>query len=213
MKKYIIGAVLSTSLLLSACSIGTSTQEQLTDDLAKVYEKEKGYRDAQEQIAELEKKEQSTFNSVMELTQEDKEEVASKVTELKTSLTERLALLEKENESIQGALSSLSSIDKLIEDAKEEGEKKTLVSLKEAMEARYEAYEVVYDEYQKLSTLQTELYDMLPNEKTEQVQLQEQVVNVNKQNDVVQSSINAFNETTKKVNETKTAVFDTLNEE
>jgi len=212
MRKYVIGAVLSTSILLSGCSIGTSTQEHLTDNLAIVYEEEQGYRDAQERIAELEKKEQSTFNEVMELTQEDKEAVASKVTELKTSLTERLALLEKENESIQGALSSLSSFDKLIEDAKED-EKKTLVSLKQSMEARYEAYEVVYDEYQKLSTLQTELYDMLPNEKTEQVQLQEQVVSVNNQNELVQSAINAFNETTKEVNETKTTVFDTFNEE
>lgn len=213
MKKYVIGTVLSTSILLSACSIGTSTQEQLTDNLAKVYEEEKGYRDAQEQLAELEKKEQSMFNSVMELTQEDQEAVAGKVTELNASVSDRLALLEKENESISAAQSTLSSFDQLIEDEKEEEEKESLASLKESMESRYEAYGTVYDEYQNLTALQTELYEMLPNEETEQVQLQEQVAKVNEQNDIVQSAINAFNESTQKVNETKTSVFDNFKEE
>ncbi|HSO58214.1 MAG TPA: YkyA family protein [Paenisporosarcina sp.] len=54
---------------------------------------------------------------------------------------------------------------------------------------------------------------MLADENTEQAQLQEQVDKVNKQNDVVQSAINAFNDATKKVNETKSSVYDSLDEE
>jgi len=213
MKKIVIGTILSTSLWLSACSLGTSAQDQLTNNLTKVYEEEQGYRDAQKEMPELEKKEQSTFNAVMEMTQEQKEEVAAKATELNASVQDRLELLEKENESIQAAFSSMSSFDGLIEDTKEKDVKKSLTSLKDSMEERYEAHEVVYDEYQNLTSLQTELYNMLPEEETEQAHLQEQVAKVNAQNELVQSAIDAFNEATKKVNETKKSVYDLLNEE
>lgn len=213
MKKIVIGTFLSTSLLLSACSIGAPNDEMLSETLAKVYEQEQGYRDAQEKLAELEKKEQSTFNETMKLTQEQKAEVTLKVEELKASLSERLTLLKEENESMKNAQESLSSFEAIVDDTKDEEVKTALNNLKSLLETRYEAHEVVSSEYQKLTDLQIELYDMLADEKTEQAQLQEQVLNVNKQNDVVQSAINAFNEATKEVNATKSSVNDSLVEE
>jgi chromosome segregation ATPase len=214
MKKIVIGTFLSTSLLLSACSMGaSSSEEKLSASLEKVYEEEQGYRDAQQQLAELEKKEQSTFNAAMELTQQQKDDVALKVEELKASLTERLTLLKEENESIGKAQDSLTSFEGLVEDTKDEAVKTSLLDLKTSIEDRYEAHEVVSNEYQKLTDLQITLYDMLEDEETEQAQLQEQVILVNKQNDVVQSAINAFNEATKKLNEMKSSVYDSLDEE
>jgi len=206
MKKIVIGTFLSTTLILSACSIGASNDEKLSDTLAKVYEEEQGYRDAQQKLAELEKKEQSTFNEVMKLTQEQKDDVTLKVEELKASLSERLTLLKEENESIDNAQESLTSFEEIVEDAKKEEVKSSLTDLKTLLESRYEAHEVVSSEYQKLTDLQSTLYEMLADENTEQAQLQEQVDKVNKQNDVVQSSINAFNDETKKLNETKSSV-------
>lgn len=214
MKKIVIGTFLSTSILLSACSMGaSSSEEKLSASLEKVYEEEQGYRDAQQQLAELEKKEQSTFNAAMELTQQQKDDVALKVEELKASLTERLTLLNEENESIGKAQDSLTSFEDLVEDTKDEAVKTSLLDLKISIEERYEAHEVVSNEYQKLTDLQITLYDMLEDEETEQAQLQEQVILVNKQNDVVQSAINAFNESTKKLNEMKSSVYDSLDEE
>jgi chromosome segregation ATPase len=214
MKKIVIGTFLSTSLLLSACSMGaSSSEEKLSASLEKVYEEEQGYRDAQQQLAELEKKEQSTFNAAMELTQQQKDEVSLKVEELKASLTERLTLLKEENESIGKAQDSLTLFEGLVEDTKDEAVKTSLLDLKTSIEERYEAHEVVSNEYQKLTDLQITLYDMLEDEETEQEQLQEQVILVNKQNDVVQSAINAFNEATKKLNEMKSSVYDSLDEE
>lgn len=213
MKKIVIGTFLSTSLLLSACSMGASSEEELSTTLEKVYETEQGYRDAQQKLAELEKKEQSTFNAAMELTQEQKDEVALKVEELKASLSERLTLLKEENESIGKAQDSLASFESLVEDAKDDTVKTSLIDLKTSIEARYEAHEVVSNEYQKLTDLQIKLYDMLADEETEQAHLQEQVKLVNKQNDVVQDAINAFNEATKKLNEMKSSVYDSLDEE
>ncbi|MCZ8536456.1 YkyA family protein [Paenisporosarcina quisquiliarum] len=213
MKKIVIGTVLSTSLLLSACSIGTSAEQQLSDSLTKVYEEEQGYRDAQAKLAELEKKEQLTFNQTMELTQQQKEEVSVKVEELKSSLSERLTLLKEENDSIEKAQESLSSLDKIVEEAKDDHIKSSVSDLQEAMDARYEAHDQVSAEYQKLTDLQSTLYEMLTNEETQQAELQEQVVKVNEQNEVVQSAINAFNNATKELNEKKESVYDSLQEE
>lgn len=214
MKKIVIGTFLSTSILLSACSMGaSSSEEKLSASLEKVYEEEQGYRDAQQQLAELEKKEQSTFNAAMELTQQQKDDVALKVEELKASLTERLTLLNEENESIGKAQDSLTTFEGLVEDTKDEAVKTSLLNLKTSIEDRYEAHEVVSNEYQKLTDLQITLYDMLEDEETEQEQLQQQVILVNKQNDVVQSAINEFNEATKKLNEMKSSAYDSLDEE
>ncbi|MGB3260968.1 YkyA family protein [Paenisporosarcina sp.] len=213
MKKIVIGTVLSTSLLLSACSIGTSAEQQLSDSLTKVYEEEQGYRDAQAKLAELEKKEQLTFNQTMELTQEQKEEVSVKVEELKSSLSERLTLLKEENDSIEKAQESLSSLDKIVEEAKDDQIKSSVSDLQESMDARYESHDQVSAEYQKLTDLQSTLYEMLTNEETQQAELQEQVVKVNEQNEVVQSAINAFNDATKELNEKKESVYDSLQEE
>ncbi len=212
MKKMIMNTVLSTTLLLSACSLGTSTQEQLSDSLTKLYEEEQGYREAQEKMGELEKKEQITFNSTMELTQEQKDEVTLKVKELKDSLSERLSLLNQEVESIHNAQASLISLDELIEDTKEEKIKTSLNNLSNALENRYAAHQVVSDEYRKITVLQEDLYNMLADEKTEQNELEEQVQRVNEQNEIVQSAIDAFNEATKNVNKTKAIVYDNLTE-
>lgn len=212
MKKIVLSTFLTTSLLLSACSLGVSTEEQLSETLSNVFEEEQGYRDAQQQLNELEKTEQEMFNSVMSLTQKQKEEVALKTEELKASLAERLALLNEENESIKNARASLASFDQIVEETKKEEMKTSLNELRALLDERYQAHEVVSAEYQKLTDLQTQLYDMLITEDTQQVDLQEQVSKVNEQNEIVQSVINSFNEKTKIVNEKKTTVFDLLDE-
>jgi len=213
MKNFVIGTVLSTSLLLSACSIGTSAEQQLSDSLTKVYDEEQGYRDAQAKLAELEKKEQLTFNQTMELTQNQKEEVSVKVEELKSSLAKRLTLLKEENDSIKNAQESLSTLDKIVDEAKDDQIKSSVSDLQGALDARYEAHDQVSAEYQKLTDLQSSLYEMLTNEETQQAELQEQVVKVNEQNEIVQSAINAFNDATKQLNEKKESVYDSLQEE
>lgn len=212
MKKIVLSTFLTTSLLLTACSLGVSTEEQLSVTLSKVFEEEQGYRDAQQQLNELEKAEQEMFNSVMSLTQKQKEEVALKTEELKASLAERLVLLNEENESIENARSSLASFDEIVEETKKEEMKTSLNELRALMDERYQAHKVVSAEYQKLTDLQTQLYDMLITEDTQQVDLQEKVSKVNEQNEIVQSVINSFNEKTKIVNEKKTTVYDLLDE-
>lgn len=210
MKKVWLGFIIGFSLLLSACTFGDSTETQLTEVLSVVYDKEEGYRNAQEELSELEKQEQTTFNEVMELTQKDKEKVATLATELESSVTKRLSLLEQETEAMENAQTSLSAFEDLMKDTKDEETKSLLKELKDALDNRYKAHESVNEEYLKLAELQQTLYGLLPNEETKQIELQEQVDLVNTQNEMVQSAIQAFNESTKEVNQVKEKVYSKL---
>ncbi len=199
-----LGFIIGFTLLLSACTFGEdSTGTQLTEVLSDVYDKEEGYRDAQEELSELEKQEQTTFNEVMELTQKDKEKVATLASELESSVSKRLTLLEQETKAMEDAQTSLAAFEDLLKDSKDEETKSLLEELKNALDNRYTIHESVTEEYLELAELQQTLYGLLSNEETKQIDLQEQVDLVNAQNEKVQSAILAFNESTKEVNKVK----------
>ena len=210
MKKSWLVFTIALSLLLSACTFGESTDTQLSNVLSVVYEKEEGYRDAQEELSELETQEQKTFNEVMELTQKDKEKVATLANELQTSVSKRLSLIEQETESMESAEASLSAFEELLNDTKDEEIKSLLEELKEALNNRFDEHNLVTEEYLKLAELQQSLYELLPNEETKQIDLQDQVDLVNSQNEKVQSAIQAFNESTQEVNRIKETIYSTL---
>lgn len=210
MKKSWLGLTIASSLLLSACTFGESTDTQLSNVLSEVYEKEEGYRDAQEELSELETHEQETFNSVMELTQKDKEKVTTLANELENSVSKRKTLLEQEIESMEDAQASLAAFEELLNDTKDEEVKSLLVELEEALNNRFDAHDLVTEEYIKLAELQQTLYGLLPNEETKQIELQEQVDLVNSQNEKVQSAIQAFNDSTQEVNRIKETIYSTL---
>lgn len=210
MKKSWLGYTVAFSLLLSGCTFGESTDTQLSNVLSVVYEKEEGYRDAQEELSELETQEQETFNEVMELTQKDKEKVAALASELESSVSKRKTLLEQETESMESAEASLSSFEELLNETKDEEIKSLLAELEEALNNRFDAHDLVTEEYLKLAELQQTLYGLLPKEETKQIDLQEQVDLVNSQNEKVQSAIQAFNDSTQEVNRLKETVYSTL---
>lgn len=210
MKKSWLVFTIAFSLLLSACTVGESTDTQLSNVLSVVYEKEEGYRNAQEELSELETQEQKTFNEVMELTQKDKEKVATLASELQASVSKRLSLIEQETESMESAEASLTSLEELLNDTKDEEIKSLMVELKEALNNRFDEHNLVTEEYLKLAELQQSLYELLPNEETKQIDLQDQVDLVNSQNEKVQSAIQAFNESTQEVNRIKETIYSTL---
>mgnify|MGYP000641599867 CR=1 FL=1 len=213
MKKGLFGLVLSSTIVLSGCTFGASAHEQLTEALSSIYEEEKGYREAQKELASLEKKEQETFNEVMALTQEDTEKVKTLVSELNDSVEQRLALLEEEKQSMKNAEEKVSAIEDVASEVKDDKSKTSIKELDKAIDDRYAAHEKVTTEYEALTDKQTVLYEMLLNEETKQEDLQKQVAEVNSQNDKVQEAIQTFNESTIAINELKSNVYSTLSSE
>lgn len=213
MKKGFIGLILGSTIVLSGCTFGASAHEQLSQALSDIYEKEQGYRDAQKELASLEKKEQATFNEVMALTQEDTEKVKTFVSELNDSVEQRLALLEEEKQSMNTASEKVSAIEDVSSEVKDKKSKTSIEELENAMEDRYAAHKKVTTEYEALTEQQTLLYEMLLNEETKQEDLQKQVAEVNSQNDKVQEAIQTFNDSTIAINELKSNVYSTLSSE
>lgn len=197
-------------LLLTACSFGESTEEKLSNVLTEIYETEKGYREVQPLLAETELKELTNFQSMMELTQDQQDELSAQVEATATLLEERLALVKKEKESIAKANEKLADLEAVISDAKEESEKESIRLVEEALKNRYAAHDKLVEQYNSLASLQESLYNMLVDEEANVTSIQEKVAEVNKQNEVVQHSVKEFNDLTTHLNEVKDQAFSTL---
>ncbi|MBD7942860.1 YkyA family protein [Psychrobacillus sp. Sa2BUA9] len=210
MKKIKFIIPLSMLLLLTACSFGESTEEKLSNVLTEIYETEKGYREVQPLLAETELKELTNFQSMMELTQDQQDELSAQVEATATLLEERLALVKKEKESIAKANEKLADLEAVISDAKEESEKESIRLVEEALNNRYAAHDKLVEQYNSLASLQESLYNMLVDEEANVTSIQEKVAEVNKQNEVVQHSVKEFNDLTTHLNEVKDQAFSTL---
>ena len=101
MKKKVVSLVAIGMLALAGCSIGQSTEKQLSETLTKMNESEMEYRDAQSKLTELEKTEQNTFTETMELTREDVDKLRSNIGELEGLLDDRIALLDEEEAAMK----------------------------------------------------------------------------------------------------------------
>lgn len=210
MKKKVISLLAIGMLVLTGCSIGQSTENQLSETLTKMNDSENTYRDAQSKLTELEQTEQKTFKETMELTKEDVDKLRSKTSELETLLDDRLALLDKEEAAMKKAEGFVKELDAIAEKAPERGQ---IEKLKDAAEKRYALHTTFIDEYKKLAAIQKEFYGMLSAQDIGLDELKQKVEEVNGQNVVVQTAITEFNEATKEVNSIKEDVFSSLEQE
>ena len=173
---------------------------------------EKGYRNGQADLTELEKSEQKLFNETMELTQEQKDVLKTNVTELEYMLEQRLAHIEGEEKSMNKAKGSVDDFEGIIKEA-DDTVKKDLEDLKTAVNRRYELHSAFVSEYKQLATLQKELYAMLVAKTTKLTELRDKVDEVNAKNEKVESTVIAFNDSTEKVNVMKDDIFSSLKNE
>ncbi len=200
-------------LLLSACSYGDTTEQKLSNILSDIYELESDYRDVQADLAETEIKEQTNFQSMMELTQDQQDELAVQVEDTVKILEERIALVEKEQTSIEAAREKMEELTSLVADTEDEVEKEGIEKVQNALKNRYEAYDELIGEYDTLTALQGDLYNMLLDEEANIGTIQDQVEQVNKQNEVVQQAVDNFNELTASLNDVKQEAFTVLQDE
>lgn len=210
MKKMKYTFVLSLVLLLSACSFGEKTEKKLSDILAEIYTAESDYRDVQPELVEAEKKEQANFQSMMELTKDQQDELTTHVDETVKLLEERVVLVEKEAASIKSASEKMKQMDTLISETKDKTEQENLEKIKEALKNRYEAYEVLTEQYKTLTNTQNELYHLLVEEDGDVNTVQEKVVEVNEQSETVKKAVEKFNDLTLQLNQVKDEVFNSL---
>lgn len=206
--KYIL--IFSSILLLAGCNFGESTEQKLSNILTEIYDLEADYRDVQEELAETESKEQANFQQMMELTKDQKEELTTMVEDTATLLENRLALVEKEAASLNSTSDGIKQISTLITDTKDATEKESLKKMETSLKERITTYEEVTNNYNELATMQQDLYNMLIDESADVTAIQEQVQEVNMHNELVQQSVQKFNDATNRVNEVKEEVLTSL---
>lgn len=210
-KTYIRGFILCGTLFLSGCTFGSTTDEELSKVLTEMNEAEEVYRDAQSELHAIEQTEQSLFNDMMALTQEEEEELKEKVVEIEKLLEQRLVHIEEEEDSMKKAMKSVESLDGIVEKA-EEDIKGDVEKLRDTATDRYALHSTFVEEYKKLTEAQKELYELLIIEEADLPTLEKQVGEVNNQNDKVKSLIETFNEATVSLNKIKDETFSFLKE-
>lgn len=209
MGKYIVGFMLSGIFLLSGCSFGSTTDEELAKVLTEMNDAEETSSGAQAELNKLEQSEQALFNKMMDLTQVEQEELKTQVTEIEKLLKQRLTYIDEEESSIKKAMESIKSLDNIVGKVNDT-EKSEVEKLRDTVNGRYELHSVFVEAYKKLTDSQKLLYTMLLEEDTDLAALEKQVDEVNKHNDTVKSSIQDFNEATIKLNQLKDDTFSLL---
>ncbi|MEK5039711.1 YkyA family protein [Sporosarcina sp. FSL K6-3457] len=207
MKKIIM--VFLLAIVLAGCTVGPSVEQQLAGTMAALNDAEQDYRDAQAELTSLEQSEQQLFNETMKLTQQQQEELTLQVADLEGSLRKRLEKLEQEEASIGKAQASAKDLETILEKADEQA-KSDIEKLQMTINERYESHAEFITSYRELASLQQQLYEMLRAEGTQLTELTKQVVEVNAQNETVQSTVTQFNDLTEQVNRLKDEVFANL---
>lgn len=207
MKKIIL--IIAMVAVLSACSEDQTVEQQLTDTLADVNEKEKQGISYVKKLNQQELKEQKRFTNTMELTQEQYPEVKKQVASLKKSARERTIIIEKEEKALSEAREAADKLSALI-DIVDKAEKETLEKLIQALEERFEKHEQLISDYKKLIDAQTQLYTQLEDREIRSSQLQKQVKEVNILTSGLQQKIDEFNKSTNEVNRLQTRAFGSL---
>lgn len=199
--------VLSCVIILSGCTFGSTIEEDLSKVLSEMHEAEKTYRDGQKDLTEIEQTEQNLFNKTMELSQEEHEQLKDNIADMKELLEKRTIHIEEETKSMENAKKLVSDIEKIEKEA--EGDTKAeVVKLKNAINDRYQTHTIFVNQYEELTKLQGELYEMLLVEDIDLTKLEKQVEELNAQNDEVTTAIKEFNEATNSLNEIKDETFD-----
>lgn len=211
-RKYTVAVIVLGMLILAGCSVGSSPEKQLAATLDEMNDAEKVYENAQKELTDQEKAEQQLFHEIMELTQEEKSELETKVKEIQGMLEDRLTYIEEEEAAMKKAMESIDKFDAIIDTA-DESEKEMLQQLKTTVNERYELHADFVSAYTDLTGLQKRLYEMLLEEGTDLTELTRQVEEVNAQNDVVKSAVDIFNEATVSVNNLKEDVLKRLEED
>ncbi len=207
----VVSLLAATIFILSACS-GQSAQEKIYEHLEKAVSLEDEFRKQQEPLKKLEEQEQELYNQIIDLSMDEFDQIKKLSKEAAALVEEREEKLKLEKESIDAAKEEFDKIKPLIEDLDEEQAeaKKIAEQLVDTMNKRYNAYQDLYEAYQKALDLDKELYEMLQQKDLTQEELQQQVKSINESYSAVIEANEQFNTYTKEYNELKKQFYEAV---
>lgn len=207
--KKMFGLFMITFLLLTGCTFGDSTEQQLSEVLQAMHDAEEGYRSVQGDLNSIEQSEYKLFEEILALEQQQQDVLQEKVTELNDLADERKELLATEKASMEEAYEAKDFSQLEIEE-----EHQTYIDdISAAYDTRYASYGEVYSNYEELLEIQSSLYSEMIKEDVSIDVIREKIQQVNAQNEKVQQTVSAMNTATEEFNSVTEKVFEALRSE
>ena len=206
MKKQTVLILFICMIVLSGC-FGPSPEENIYQTLEEVASLEDQFREEQEPLLELEKKESELYNKIMDLGMTEFDQVVSLSKEAITVVEDRESKIQAEHDSIMSSKEKFEEITDEIETIQDETLKDTATKLKKIMEDRYKSYETLFEQYETSLALDKELYTMLQKEDLTIEELDNQITEINTAYKAVMEQNEEFNKLTEQYNEQKMTFY------
>lgn len=199
MKKLIL-MLGGAALFLSACSNAESELNDFYDEFTQSLSEEKGLAELNEQYNELEGAKASLQE---ELNNAGIEEINGISDELQSNTAERLGLLEEERSLIADSKEAFEDGREAAEDISNEEYKKEANSLVAAMDARFDAHEMMTDTYTEALGAEQALFEYLGEEEITQDAVDEHLNKIAEYSEPINESSERFSAETEKINQLK----------
>ncbi|MDQ0155847.1 YkyA family protein [Robertmurraya andreesenii] len=191
------------SIVLAGCFNKSSTVDKIHELLESVVESEQTFEKQQDPLVDLEKQEKEIYGKIITLGMKEYDQIVSLSNEALGIVDKRKEHMQKEEDSIESSKKEFEKLKPLIEELKDAKLKKKATELQDTMLKRYEAHDVLYENYTKGLEYDKELYQMFQKKDLSIDQLEEQIKKINDTYKVVLDSNKSFNEFTQKYNDIK----------
>ena len=198
-------------LFLVGCSALQTDKEKIYTFLEDVVALEEDFALQQKPLAELEKKENDVYTSILQEPSSNTEEIV-KLSEEGIAIVEQIEdVVTIEKDSLEKSEEKFEDIDKLINSVDDANVKEILEQMKETMANRYKQYRELNGEYSNLLGLEKELYELFQDPNLSLDTLEQKLTNINNTYDAVDDLNSKFNELTRQYNEQKLNLYNELN--
>ncbi len=194
-------------LAVSGCFGKTSTEEKIFDVLEETVTLEEPFVEQQEDITSLEKREKEIFDEITSLPSDEMDEIQALAQEAIEGIEKREDYIKTEKESMDASKEEFDKVPTLVEDVEDEKVKEEAENVVEAMNNRYEKFEMLHTTYKETLELEKELYTLLESEDSEMSDVTDQLIELNEKYEQVMEANELFNETTSQYNEQKETFY------
>ncbi|MBE4908898.1 YkyA family protein [Bacillus luteolus] len=196
------------SFVLSGCNTGPTPEEEIYETLEEVVNLETSFKEQQNPLVELEKKEKELYDQIISLGMKEFDKIVALSEEALAIVEERETRLNEENASIEASKEKFNLVKDYIANLEDEKLSEDANQLIELMENRYSSYSTLYSNYLEAIGHDKKLYTMFQSEDLTLEQLEEQIKNINESYEKVIAANEEFNNFTEQYNESKLAFYE-----
>lgn len=194
-------------IVLAGCSFGDQPADKIYNHLEDAAKKEQDFSKDQQKLGKKEDKEQSLYKKAIKLDKKKLDQVVSLSKQAADIAKERKKLMDDEKDSLGSSYDEFKKAKPVVKDLDEADTKKKANQAVKAMEKRHQAFSNLYKAYDRSTSLDTKLYEMLQDKKLKPEALKKQVDEINKKYQAVNKAKDEFNTFTDQYNQAKKAFY------